>query len=302
MRLVKINARGGLGQKVIGTAFDVGIERVSVNTVEVYSRGGRHESAEVVDLETSTPASKRFVEALLAADYYDPAKISFNTRQPRAIASDQSDREMTRPLVEPSTELYQELWQFTHVTYGLIGRVFVSGCLLAYGLIEARMLLIIAGLLFLPLLPMVMAISYGFAGRRPGLALQGGLALVAAAAVLVVGGAAVAALCRPPMRSDDLVSPLISVLICAAVGVAAALASEDDAGRRELIGLAAAAQIGMIPVMLGIGLVFGTPTSGQGLMVRSGTFIANVATIAVAVILTQYLTGVVGNIRRLKRD
>jgi hypothetical protein len=42
--------------------------------------------------------------------------------------------------------------------------------------------------------------------------------------------------------------------------VAAALATADDVGRRELIGLAATAQVAIIPVWFGICFVFGFPT------------------------------------------
>ena len=43
------------------------------------------------------------------------------------------------------------------------------------------------------------------------------------------------------------------------IGVAAALASVDDAGRRDLIGLAATAHITIIPAWLGIAAVLGFP-------------------------------------------
>jgi hypothetical protein len=45
---------------------------------------------------------------------------------------------------EPSVDLMEELWQFSHITYGLIGRVLISAGLLAYGLIEQKLLLMIA--------------------------------------------------------------------------------------------------------------------------------------------------------------
>jgi hypothetical protein len=300
MRLVKVSAEAGLGEKVIATAFESGLDQVSLRTVELRSKDSPSKTAEIIDIETSTPKAKRFVDTLLAADYYDPALITFNTRQPRSLVSDTGHRELTRPLVEPATDLFQELWQFSHITYGLVGRIFIGACLLSYGLIEAKTLLTIAGLLFLPLLPMVMAISYGIVGRQPKLALQGLAALATGCAVLVAGGAAVAAMCQPPMRSDDLSSPAVAVIICIAVGIAAGLAAIDDAGRRELIGLAAAAQIGMLPVMLGIGIVYGTPTSGLSLAARAGSLLANVATITISLMITHYVTNVVGKIHRVR--
>ncbi len=44
------------------------------------------------------------------------------------------------------------------------------------------------------------------------------------------------------------------------VGVAAGLATADDVGRREMIGLAATAQVAIIPVWFGICFVFGFPS------------------------------------------
>jgi len=43
------------------------------------------------------------------------------------------------------------------------------------------------------------------------------------------------------------------------VGVAAGLATADDVGRREMIGLAATAQVAIIPAWFGICFVFGFP-------------------------------------------
>ena len=95
--------------------------------------------------------------------------------------------------------------------------------LLTYGLIQAKLLLVIGGLLFLPVLPMVMAVSYGIACKQWRLAMQGAFAFVCSTAVLFVGGVVIAALSSPPMRSDESgMSLLVGVLISTAVGVAAA--------------------------------------------------------------------------------
>ncbi len=73
--------------------------------------------------------------------------------------------------------------------------------------------------------------------------------------------------------------PLVSFGISAIVGVAAGLASADDAGRRYLIGVAAAVQYAVFPVWFGISLVLGFPdraVTGQRLL----DLAINVVTIA----------------------
>jgi hypothetical protein len=89
-----------------------------------------------------------------------------------------------------------------------------------------------------------------------------------------------------------------------AVGVAAGLASIDDAGRREMIGLAAAGQIGLIPVWLGIVTVLGLPVdapSGEAVM-RALSFLANLAALTITIMIMQLATGVVGNISRMRTE
>jgi hypothetical protein len=82
---------------------------------------------------------------------------------------------------------------------------------------------------------------------------------------------------------------LTGALISLVVGVAAGLATADDVGRREMIGLAATAQVAIIPVWFGICFVFGFPAFDStlpsqrlfGLALNIGTLItASAATYA----------------------
>jgi hypothetical protein len=305
MRLVKVKVTKGMGTQIKATAFKVGVETVSIYPLLNYSRNGEVEEQEAVDIETSTPKAKAFVDELLAADYYKGDSVTFNIRQPRTIGSNQDIRELTTPLAEPPTDLFQELWQFSRVTYGLLGRVLIAAALIAYGLINAKILLLIGGLLFLPVLPLIMAISYGIVGRQWRLAAEGAFALACTTVVLYAGGAAMGFLSQPPPRSDDTgTSFFVGVLFSVAVGVAAALASIDDAGRREMIGLAAAGQIGLIPVWLGIVTVLGLPVdapSGEAVM-RALSFLANLAALTITIMIMQLATGVVGNISRMRTE
>src|SRR6185295_10886119 len=99
--------------------------------------------------------------ALLAADFFDRSTCSISTRQPRSIVSTEEFAKVTVPWVEPGIDICQELWQFCHVTAGFAGRVLIAGGLLAFGIIHQQLLLMIAGMLFLPLLPIMMGMGFG---------------------------------------------------------------------------------------------------------------------------------------------
>ncbi len=293
MRLVKINAPQGKGADIAQTAFSVGINQVSVFQVESHRAGGEPQTKDSVDIETSTPKAKRFVDALLAADFYNPKDYTINIRQPRSVISRESLRELTRPLVVPASDIYQELWQFSHITVGFVGRNFIAACLLAYGLIHQKILLIIAGLLFLQLLPLLLAFGFGAWTGKWKLAGQSALAFLVAVVLLIGGGAAVAAVSNPPLKYDQFNTMLVGFLISLAVGIAAGLANSDDVGRREFLGLAATAQIAIIPVWFGICFVFGFPatTSSDEIMTRAAGFGLNILTIIVASLATYVLLG-----------
>jgi len=293
MRLIKINAPQGKGADVAQTAFSADINQVSVFQIESHRADGTIETKDSVDIETSTPKAKRFVDALLAADFYDPKDFTINIRQPRSIISKEGLRELTRPLVVPASDIYEELWQFSHVTVGFVGRNFIAACLLAYGLIHQKILLIIAGLLFLQLLPLLLAVGYGAWTGKWKLVSQSALAFLVAVLLLVSGGAAIAAVSSPPLKYDDFNTLLVGFLISLAVGIAAGLANSDDVGRREFLGLAATAQIAIIPVWFGICFVFGFPatTSQDEVTTRAIGFGLNILTIIVASLATYVLLG-----------
>jgi len=293
MRLIKVSAPQGKGADVAQTAFSVGIKQASIYQVESHSADGEPQIKDSVDVETSTPKGKRFIDALLEADYYNSEDYSIAVRQPRAVISGESLRELTKPLVEPATNIFQELWQFSHITVGFIGRHFIAACLLAYGLIHQQTLIILAGLLFLTLLPLLLGVGFGLWTRQPKLAFQSLLAFVVAVILLVLGGVAIALVSKPPIKYDEFNTLLVGWLISLAVGVAAGLANIDDVGRRELIGLAATAQIAIIPVWFGICFVLGFPTTTAESEItnRALGFFLNVLTLVAASLLTYILLG-----------
>jgi hypothetical protein len=301
MRLVKVTAPSERTAAVIDTAFGVGIESVTVHKGEEHSADGSTAVRDMINVDTSTPKAKRFLDRLLASDVYDRETFSINVRQPRSIISSTDQRTLTEPLEEPGTDLQAELWQFSHITYGLVGRVLVSAILLGHGLIEQKFLFIAAGLLFLPVLPMLMAISLGAVARQWRLALQGIAALLVAIVALFTGGALAAALDEPPLRYDEFGALSETLLFSTAIGIAAALAAIDDAGRRELIGLAAASQIGIIPTWFGAAAVVGLPAAfDNGDTARLiATVLGSILAIVIATAVVQLFTGMAKSAARV---
>lgn len=303
MRLVRVKTPEGKGADVARMAVEVGISEASVYQVQVHGREGGPRVKDVVDVGTSTPKAKAFVDAVMSAPFYDPQEYSIDTRQPRAVASKEDARGVTRPIVIPEPDVYEELWQFGHVTISFAGRVLIGALLLSYGMMKLNLLLMIAGLLFLPLLPLLLAVGFGALSREWRLAGQGLFAFAVATALIVAGGAAVAAMTGPPLRFHEFSPMRTALLISAAVGVAAGLATADDVGRRELIGLAATAQIALLPAFFGISLVIGFPLLSPELPAqRALTFLLTAVTITVASLVTYVALGMRGRgLRRFVR-
>jgi len=203
MRLVKVSAPLGKGSDVAQIAFDAGIEQVSVSQVETRGRKGDVKLKESVEIETSAPTASRFVENLLASDFYDAEEFKLSVRQQRAVISKESPRELTVPFVVPAPDILEDLWQFVHITSSFLVRNFIAACFIAYGMIEQQMLLIIAGLLFLPLLPILLSISFGAWTRQWKLVRQAALAFLVTIVLLFIGGALVASVSSPPLRYNE---------------------------------------------------------------------------------------------------
>lgn len=299
MRAIKITVPKDLSRDVVDLAFRHGASGAVVHSVDHFEAGGKRRDKAVVDLETSTPEAKVIIDALLAAGFFDTATCSVSTRQPRAIVSKEDYSKITVPWVEPAVDIYQELWQFCHVTAGFAGRVLIAGGLLAFGIIHQQLLLMIAGMLFLPLLPIMMGIGFGAWARHWRLAGNALAALIVGLLLVFVSGVLVALVSTPPVKYDEFNSLAVSVTISLAVGVAAALANTDDGGRRELIGLAAAAQVAVIPAWLGTCAVLGVPaTSSPGeVAARIGTLFLNIVVVIVASLATYIALNAFGRSR-----
>src|SRR5207253_6469503 len=188
MRRVSVTAPEGKGKDVAQVAFAAGISEVTVTPAQSLKPDGTQTMKETVQVDTSTPLAKAFIDRLATASFFNCEEYPIVVRQPRAIASSNPLPMLTQPLVEPATDIFEELWQFSQVTSGFVGRIFIGALLLAYGLIQYKLLFMIAGLLFIPLLPLMLAAGFGILTRQFRLAGQGIIALLVATILLVMGG------------------------------------------------------------------------------------------------------------------
>src|SRR5215218_3157664 len=65
------------------------------------------------------------------------------------------------PLAEPAVDVLSNLWEFVHITPSFLGRVVVAALLLAYGIVHDRTLVMAAGLLFMPAMPLLLSVGFG---------------------------------------------------------------------------------------------------------------------------------------------
>ena len=299
MRLVTVRAPKGHGQQISALAFKADIEQVSYHEATALHANNTSTAQDVVQLETATPKSKKFIEALMEASFYDPITYSFTVRHPESIFASEPPEEETHPIVRPTTDVYEDLWQFSKITVSLVGRVFLSSLLLAYGMREGYMPLIIAGLLFLPYHHQMLSMALGGSIREWRLCRQGLYAFLVSTIAIVLAGVCVALLTEPPVKFTEFLSPpLTSFLLAAVIGIAAGLGDVDDAGRRELIGLAATAHISVYPVWFGLKFIFGFDHSDKPIE-HLLVFLMDVATLTLFVAITYKLMKMQGNgIRR----
>jgi hypothetical protein len=296
MRQITVTAPHGRAREVAEVAFGVGISEVSIAEKRVLSASGCEVTKDSIEMEVGTPLAKAFMDEFTSKPFFTREEFSIAVRQPRAIISHERLNTLTRPLVEPSVDIFEELWQFSQVTYGFVGRILIGGLLLSYGLVEYQLLLIIAGLLFIPLLPLILSIGFGLWTKQWRLAGQGLFSLAIALLLLILAGVSVGLLTNPPVRYSEFNSLGIGLLISCAVGVAAGLATVDDVGRREMIGLAATAQIAIIPAWLGLCFVMGFPgTDAVPLWRRLVGLLLNILAITGTSFFTYALVGIKGS-------
>jgi hypothetical protein len=299
MRQITITAPQGRATQIAEIAFAVGISEVSLAEKRVLDRSGAERVGVSIEIEVSNSLAKAFMDEITAAPFFSREEFSIAVRQPRALISHEKLSRLTRPLVAPAVDIFEELWQFSQVTYGFVGRILIGAILLAYGLVEYKLLFIIAGLLFIPLLPLILSIGFGLLTLRWRLVGQGVYSLTIALLLLFAGGVIVGLLTNPPVQYSDFNSLAAGFLVSLAVGVAAGLATADDVGRREMIGLAATAQIAIIPAWFGLCIVLGFPTIDPLTLRRMVLgLVLNVIAIVIAALATYWAIGIRGTALR----
>lgn len=281
MHEIRVTVPEGRAKDVAELALQAGIKQATVYKVFAY---GPNRTKEIVSAETSTPYGKKFADSVLTSPWFDSRECSISTRELRALVTDAHPREITRPMIEPPINVFEDLWQLNHLPVSYFARAIAGAALLAYGMVLNDPVTIVVAALFLPFLSQSIALSFGPWAGDWGLARQGLKALTVSTAASVLGGAAIAFLHGPPMLFHGYLSPLPSFALSALIGITAGFITADDAGRRYLIGVAAAVQYGIFPVWFGFALVEGFPDQKTTLL-RVGTFVINAATITTFALL-----------------
>ena len=282
MRLVKVSAPKGKGMDVAALAFKCGIPEVSISEAVQHKAGSQPATREMVDMKVSTPNAKKFVDSLIEAPFFERAEYGIAIREPRAVLDGTTTREITRPIPATVLDVDQELWQFTHITYSFVLRVVIAALLISYGMVHDNPLFMVGGLVFLPFMPLVLAFSFGTLTKQWQLVGHAVVAFIAATALIIASAAGLAYFVVPSILFDQFPPMIAGAIFSLLVGVAAALGTTDDVGHRQLIGLAAASQVVLVPAWLGLSLVFGFDESPGG---KIASFGLNVVCLAIGSVL-----------------
>src|SRR5581483_7079039 len=98
---------------------------------------------------------KDFLNAVFQHEHFDPDRWSITSRELRSILGRSPAREITRPMVEPTIDVFEDLWQLSQVTPTYVARAASAAILLAYGMMENNPIAIVVAALFLPFLSVV---------------------------------------------------------------------------------------------------------------------------------------------------
>ena len=71
MRLITVKGPKGSADNIARIAFSVGIAEISVYQKRSLRAGKAETANDIIDIETATPTAKRFIDALLAAPFFD---------------------------------------------------------------------------------------------------------------------------------------------------------------------------------------------------------------------------------------
>src|SRR5262247_2288954 len=298
MHEVRVTVSRGSGSAIAKAALEAGIQRITVCPVQVIDS---HADAEIVSVETSTPRAKAFLHRVLSSGEVDLGNTSITTREVRAILDGDPVSEQTYPAVEPTVEVFQDLWQLNHLTPSFIARALAAAILLGYGMLRADPVSIVVAALFLPFMSQVLGLAFGAWAGDWKLAAQSAAALAVSLIISALAGITLAVILGGPLQFDGFKNPVLSLVLSLVIGAAAGCSTADDTGRRYLIGVAAAAQSGVFAVWIGFALVLGFPDR-EATVARLFTLPLNICAIGVAACASYALMGLRrGNARTAAR-
>jgi len=228
--------------------------------VRVVDAAGVTEQEEV-KVSVAAPDAARFIDAVMGAPFFDPLEYSVISDNVSAIVSSDPPENVARPMKLGSITVLQDLWQQNLVTPAFIARTGVATILLAYSLMEADLTALVVALLFAPFLSQVLAVAFGSWMGDWKLARLGLKVLVLSTVIAIAAGAITALVMGGQMKYDQFGTLQSNFAISFLVGIIAGLDTADEAGRREFIAVAGAAQFTSFPVWFGIALVQGFPDS-----------------------------------------
>ena len=154
MQEVTVGAPKGKGEQIARIALEQGLTEATISQVRMFEAEGVTEQEEI-KVSVAAPDAARFVEAFMAAPFFDPLEYSIVCDEVTAIVSRETPENVARPMKLSSVTVLQDLWIQNHITPAFIARAAVSAFLLAYGLMEADMTTLIIALLFAPFLSQV---------------------------------------------------------------------------------------------------------------------------------------------------
>jgi hypothetical protein len=277
MQEVTVNTPKGKGEQVARLALEAGIIEASVSSVYTY---GPDQEQDVVSIEVSAPEAAQFIQKVMSSSFYDPNDYTIVADEVMAVVSSEPPELVTRPMKIAPSSILQDLWMQNHINAAYLARAIVSSLLIAYGLMEADLTVLIVALLFAPFLTQDLAVAFGGWMRDWRLARRGALIMAVSTAIAILAGALAGVIMDGPMKYDQFGTLQSNFIISLLVGAVAGLDTADEAGRREFVAVAGAAQFTSFPVWFGIALAQGFPDAETTLW-RIVTFLVNIITILV---------------------
>ncbi len=277
MQEITISTPKDKAKPVVKIALEQGIDEVAVSRVFVY---GPDEEQEELTIHCSVAQATELIEAVMAAPFYDPQAYSITSDELTAIVTTQPPESISRPFKMSSMSVLQDLWMQNQITVAYFARAIVSTALLAYGLLEGDLTTLIIAFLFTPFLTQDLAIGFGLLMGDWKLARRGAVVMGMSTAIAIVVGAVAAAIMGGPIQIEPFGTIQANFIISFLVGIVAGLDTADEAGRREFVAVAGAAQFAAFPVWFGISLMAGFPDATTTFW-RIASFFLNIVTILV---------------------